>query len=137
VTRTRFQRIAEERVRDAQALLDAGQWSGAYYLSGYATECGLKACIARLTNQDDYPNKKFANSCFTHNIEDLVKLAGLEAQRQIETSTNPGFGTNWLVTIEWDEQARYQEWTELEARKLFMAVTDSTNGVLIWIKGRW
>ncbi len=40
-------------MRDAEVLLDAGQWSGAYYLAGYAVECGLKACAAEMTNQHD------------------------------------------------------------------------------------
>ncbi|MSU78452.1 MAG: HEPN domain-containing protein [Gemmataceae bacterium] len=50
VNRTQLQQLAQERVRDADSLLKAGQWSGAYYLAGYAVECGLKACIAKLTN---------------------------------------------------------------------------------------
>jgi len=50
VNRTQLQQLAEERVRDAEALLKAGQWSGAYYLAGFAVEFGLKACIAKLTN---------------------------------------------------------------------------------------
>jgi HEPN domain-containing protein len=57
VNRTQLQQLAEERVRDAKALPNAGQWSGAYYLAGYAVECGLKACIAKLTNLNDSPTK--------------------------------------------------------------------------------
>jgi hypothetical protein len=59
VNRTQLQQLAEERVRDAEALLNAGQWSGAYYLAGYAVEFALKACIAKLTNQHDFPDKDF------------------------------------------------------------------------------
>ncbi len=40
-----LRQLAEDRLRDAAALLAAGQFSGAYYLAGYAVECGLKACI--------------------------------------------------------------------------------------------
>lgn len=50
MNRTQLQILAEERARDAEALLNAGRWSGAFYLAGYAIECGLKACIAKLTN---------------------------------------------------------------------------------------
>ena len=39
----------------ADALLKAGRYACAYYISGYAIECALKACIARKTNQDDFP----------------------------------------------------------------------------------
>ena len=78
MNRTDLQQLANERVLDAEALLNLGRWSGAYYLAGYAIECGLKACIAKLTNQDDFPDKRFANDSFTHDIEKLVDLAGLK-----------------------------------------------------------
>ncbi len=45
MNRLEFQAMAEERIVDASLLLVGGQWSAAYYLAGYAVECGLKACI--------------------------------------------------------------------------------------------
>lgn len=132
-----MQQLAEERVRDAEALLEAGQWSGAYYLAGYAVECGLKACIAKLTNQDDYPDKDLAQRCYTHNIEVLVEVAGLVLQRKTDVTANAALGANWLIVKDWSEKARYQLWTEPQARKLFAAVTDINNGVLTWIRVHW
>ncbi len=137
MNRAELQQLAEERVRDADALLKAGQWSGAYYLSGYAVECGLKACIAKLTSMFDFPDKDRAQRCFTHNVDSLIRIAGLELRRKIEVNWNAAFARNWLLIKDWDEQARYQLWTESQARKLFAAVADTTNGVLQWIKGRW
>jgi HEPN domain-containing protein len=132
-----FQELAEERLRDAAALLQAGQWSGAYYLAGYAVECGLKACIARLTNQDDYPNKELALKCYTHKIDVLVEVAQLTLQRVADAVANPTFGANWLIIRNWDEKARYEQWREADAKQLFSAVNDAANGVLPWIKARW
>ncbi len=43
--RADFQRLALDHIADAKALLAARRWGGAYYLAGYAVECGLKACI--------------------------------------------------------------------------------------------
>jgi len=137
VNRTELQQFAEERVRDAEALLKAGQWSGAYYLAGYAIECGLKACIAKTINQHDFPDKELAQRSYTHKIEDLVKVAELVLQRDTDVAANPTLGANWLVVKDWDEKARYRRWTEPDARKLVTAVADTTNGVLQWIKGRW
>jgi HEPN domain-containing protein len=137
VNRTQLQQLAEERVRDAEALLTASQWSGAYYLAGYAVECGLKACIAKLTNQHDFPDKELAQRCYTHKIEVLVEAAGLVLQRKTDAAANPALGANWLLVKDWDEKARYQQWTEPQARELFVAVTDTTNGVLPWIEGHW
>ena len=132
-----FQRLAEERRRDSDALLRAGQWSGAYYLAGYAIECGLKACIARLTNQHDYPDKELAQRCYTHKVEILVKAAGLEAQRKADSIADPALGANWMIVKDWDEEARYRPWTEPQARRLYEAVAEATHGVLPWIKGHW
>ncbi len=137
VNRTQLQILSEERARDAEALLDVGRWSGAYYLAGYAVECGLKACIAKLTQQHDFPDQKFVNSSFTHKIEDLIKLAGLGLQRDTDVKSKPLLGSNWLIIKDWNEVARYQCWTELHARKLVSAVTDTTNGVLPWIRIHW
>jgi hypothetical protein len=137
LNRTLLQQLAEERVRDAEARLNAGQWSGAYYLAGYVVECGLKACIAKLTNQYDFPDKELAQRCYTHKIETLVEVAGLALQRQTDIAVNPALGTNWLVVKDWDEKSRYSLWSEPDARKIFAAVTDTTNGVLPWIKGHW
>jgi HEPN domain-containing protein len=132
-----MQQLAEERIRDAEALLNAGQWSGAYYLAGYAVEWALKACIAKLTNQYDYPDKDRAQRCYTHKIDVLVLVAGLKNQHKIDMVANPALATNWLIVKDWDETARYELWTEADARKLFAAVIDTSNGVLPWITVHW
>ena len=41
MNRADLQAMAEERVKDAKALLDGGRWEFAYYVSGYAVECAL------------------------------------------------------------------------------------------------
>src|SRR5204863_304605 len=55
VNRTEFQQLAEVRIKEAEALLAAGLWDGAYYLAGYAVECGLNACIANLFKAETFP----------------------------------------------------------------------------------
>lgn len=45
MNRTECQELSKERIKDAKALLDAEQWAGAYYLTGYALECALKSCV--------------------------------------------------------------------------------------------
>lgn len=137
MNRAELQQLADSRTGDAEALLNAGQWSGAYYLAGYAIECALKACIAKMTNQYEFPNRQLAQQCHTHNIEELVRIAGLNLQRAVDMSASPILGTNWLIVKDWDEKARYQQWSELQARKLFAAVNDANHGVLSWIKVRW
>ena len=137
MNRTQLQQLAEERVRDANALLKAGQWSGAYYLAGYAVEFGLKACIAKLTNQHDFPDKKLALRSYTHEIDTLVELAGLLTQLNTDMAANPILEEYWLRVRDWDEEARFKFWPEAQARDLVLAVGDATNGVLPWIMVRW
>ena len=84
MNRVEFQTIANIRIAEAQSLFAARFFDGAYYLAGYSVECALKACIARLTNQHDFPDKEFALACYTHSIEKLVRAAGLTSQRDAE-----------------------------------------------------
>jgi HEPN domain-containing protein len=51
MNRADLQQLAELRITEAKVLLDNGFYAGAYYLAGYAVECALKACIAKLTNR--------------------------------------------------------------------------------------
>lgn len=124
---------------DSAALLNAGRWSGAYYLAGYAVECALKACIAKRTSQFDFPDKSVAQRAFTHNLSALLDLAGLDVALKLATTTaaNPALGLNWQTLKDWSEEARYRQTTEPQARELYEAVTDPANGVLPWIKGHW
>ena len=57
MNRIDFQEIAELRLRESKALLAAGFPDGAYYLAGYAVECALKACIAKRSQEHDFPEK--------------------------------------------------------------------------------
>ncbi len=140
MNRAELQQLADDRVLDATALLDAGRWSGAYYLAGYAVECGLKSCvIAFITLHPEIiiEARKFSEKCWTHNLEDLIVIADLKTSRDRDTSANPDFELNWQHVKDWGEIARYQRKSEAQARMLYEAVTDTKNGVLPWIKSRW
>ena len=78
MNRTELQWLAKERIREAKVLLDAQYWSGAYYLAGYAVECALKACIAKGMQAEEFPDKSFADKCWTHNLVQLLGPAGLK-----------------------------------------------------------
>jgi hypothetical protein len=135
-----LRQLAEDRILDAAALLAAGRWSGAYYLAGYAVECGLKACVLAYvagTAEVIFQERRYSEKCWTHNLEDLVKLAGLEAVRAADAAANPALGTNWLVVKDWTEQSRYEQKTQPQAEKLYHAIADGANGVLQWIRVRW
>ena len=80
-----------------------------------------------------------AQKFVTHNLLELLELAGLKLQLQLDTTpvTNPVLGVNWQLVKDWSERARYQQKSEAVARRIFQAVIDPASGVLPWIKGRW
>src|SRR5205814_2068377 len=126
---------------DAQTLLAGGRWSGAYYLAGYAIECGLKSCVlAHVLNTAAgviYHERRFLEKCWTHNLDDLFKLADLETERNALCAANPVFAKHWLTVKDWAEKSRYQQKLQADAEKLLNAVNDPANGVMPWIRIRW
>lgn len=139
MNRAELRQLAEDRVVDAQTLLAAGRWSAAYYLAGYAVECGLKACILGYVESTGiiFDDKKYAERCWTHDIEQLLVAANLNDFCDLAVAASPILGKNWIVVKLWNESARYYQKTDTEARELFEAVTDQTYGVLPWIKAYW
>jgi HEPN domain-containing protein len=100
MNRTELQLIAETRLQESRALLAAGFPDGAYYLAGYAVECALKACIAKRTQEHDFPDKKLVNDSHTHDLGKLITLAKLNVDLQAEMLTNPAMQSNiWLFRI--------------------------------------
>jgi HEPN domain-containing protein len=135
MNRVDLQQLTEDRIADAQVLLDAGRWSAAYYMAGYAIECALKACIAKQTNQHDFPDKDQAYRAYTHSLTGLVKVVLLhDDMHTTQALANPELYKNWQVVKDWTEQARYEQTDEKSARELHAAITDANSGVLSWVK---
>jgi HEPN domain-containing protein len=137
VNRAELQRLAKERISDAKVLLGARHWSAAYYLAGYVVECALKACIAKLMKPEEFPDKIFAEKCWTHNLPQLLGLAGLKADLDTATQADPDLADNWDTVKEWTESSRYARTTKAKAENLYEANTDRKHGVLSWLKRRW
>ena len=79
MNRLDFQKLAEIRIKEAKVLLDSSCYEGAYYLAGYAVECALKACVAQLTREHDFPpDKKELENIYTHNLDNLIVGAQLK-----------------------------------------------------------
>jgi hypothetical protein len=86
--RTTFQQLAESRLAEARLLLANGLPSGAYYLAGYAVECALKARIAAEFRANEIPDKSRVNSIYTHNLRELLGLAGLKEELEADMAAD-------------------------------------------------
>ena len=138
MNRADFQRLAELRIKEARVLLDAGCFEGAYYLAGYAVECAIKACIAKLTKEFDFPDKDTVNRSYTHRLEQLVQVAQLKQELEKESNANPIFDQYWSTVKDWNEEVRYEsEISDARARDLCHAITDADYGVMQWLKKLW
>lgn len=129
-----FEELALIRLKDAEILLENNQYDGAYYLSGYAIECALKACIAGKTREFDFPpNARTVQRIYTHDLSTLLGEAGLKEK----VEEHEAIEINWAVIKDWSEQHRYEKHTEIQAKELYSAVADPEEGVLQWIKQHW
>lgn len=137
MNRRDFRRIARIRLREAGALLTSRNFSGSYYLCGYVVECGLKACIAKRTRRYEFPDRRTVNERYTHDLERLVRVAGLALDLENEMAADPAFATNWGIVKDWTEESRYQVFDRAQATAPYEAVTDADHGVLRWLMRFW
>jgi hypothetical protein len=135
MNKTELENLAVIRIKEAQILLAADCYHGAYYLAGYALECTLKACIAKQVKEFDFPNKQLANDSYTHNLTKLLTTAGLKQNLTEEENQNKEFKANWAIVIQWSEESRYKSAiTKQETEDFFNAITDDNSGILQWLK---
>ena len=98
----------------------------------------MKACIAKQVRRYDFPDRKVVNDSYTHNITDLLSVAGLTRQLLIDVQVDKELNAHWAIVKDWSEQARYEtEISEVAARSFYTAVTARRNGVLAWLTKWW
>jgi hypothetical protein len=139
VNQADLQQLAEERIKDAKALLDGGRWSFAYYTAGYAVECALKsALLARMIHTGwVFQEKAKVQDCLTHEFGELVKLAGLTDELNNQLKASAAFAGNWGRATSWKVTSRYESKPEADAKALYAAITDEPEGVMRWIRNYW
>lgn len=137
LTRKDLQELARTRIKEAHALLRAGQYSGVYYLSGLAVECALKACIAKKTKRHDFPDKSVVNESWSHDLSKLLRTAGLQPALDRDSRNNAQLAQNWTLVKDWKVESRYESSDRSKASDLYGAVTARSHGVLAWIRRHW
>jgi len=138
MNRSDLQKLANTRVREAKALFAAGEYSGAYYLAGYAVECALKACFAKGVQRFDFPDKGRSDKVFNHDFKALASLAKVRDDLDATIKINPAFASCWSTVNQWSEESRYSlVLTRGDAEEILDAIMRRKDGVLPWIKQRW
>lgn len=84
-----------------------------------------------------FADRRYAERCWTHDLEELVRLAGLAEPLGRETAANPTRGQNWLTVRQWTESSRYRRTVHHEAKRLYRAITDKPDGIMPWITNHW
>jgi len=137
MNRADLQKLSNARIREAQILFRAGEYSGAYYLAGYAIECALKACFAKGVHRYDFPDRKI-QKIFIHNLTELVVLANLKNELLTARQENEKFAAGWEVVSKWTEESRYSSpLAKGDTEELLDAIVRRKDGVLPWIKRHW
>jgi len=136
LTRRDFKRLTTMHLRAARALLRADQWQSAYHVTGYALECGLKACIARQTQRHQFPRRD-ARDLYTHDLGEFVRLADLTTPLGTDSQASPAFAANWATVKDWSPESRSDlSIDEKKARDLYRAAAGASS-VMRWIRQRW
>jgi len=95
-------KASKHRLEDAYALLNAGRWHGAMYMSGYAVECLIKTKLMRIYGcrnlyELEYELQRRAQlathaTVFTHHLfEAKVFAAAKTFASKVVASTNTNF----------------------------------------------
>jgi HEPN domain-containing protein len=137
LTKPALEHLAQMRLAEATHLLGAGYYSGAFYLSGYAAELALKACISNAFTTQIIPDRRFVNDIYTHDLRRLVELAGLEADRITKVQADATFAENWEAVKAWSESSRYAICDETAAIELVEALRNRDHGIFEWIRSHW
>lgn len=132
-TRDELKQLARTRLKEAQALYSTGLYDGSSYLAGYVVELALKARICRVLDVEQYPVAgEIARSFKTHNLDDLLRLAGLQRKFDQAKAANPNLLTNWSLVTQWSEQFRYNPVgtsPKVRAGDILAALDDPADGV--------
>jgi HEPN domain-containing protein len=138
MNRDDFRRLSEVHLEHAQVLLNAGLYSGAYYICGYVVECALKACICGRTSQFDFfSHPEVARKAWSHRFVNLIEVSGLEEDFTAARKADRALDVNWKSVDDWSEDSRYEPRGQKEAEGLLAAVSDPEHGVLSCIKRFW
>lgn len=109
ITIDELKAIAQARLLDAEALMQAKRYDGAMYIASYAIELSLKVRICKKRNwQNGFPcsDNEFKNyNAFDvkkHNLDVLLQLSDKE------TEIKQNHWADWSLASKWNPENRYK-----------------------------
>lgn len=134
-TKSEFEKLSEFNLADAELLLERERFTSAYQLAGFAAECALKAIVVKQFKENKLPDIFLVEKAYTHDLEQLMELAGLEDSLSKKRS-DKGFNKKWAIVKNWNEEGRYTIINAEEARDYVEALSGD-DGVMAWIRSHW
>jgi HEPN domain-containing protein len=129
-----FQTLSMVRIREAKALAKARLFDGAFYLGGLAVESALKSAIARETQRYEFPDLRRVQRAYTHNLDELLRLAGLEPHL---AAAGPAIVESWTKARIWNVDTRYRVGRSAAEVLDFLRAVAGRHGVQPWLKQFW
>ena len=130
-----IQKMAYEKLEEAECLMGFGFFDGAYYLGGYAIELLLKAKVCKTLGIDDFFafsrfKREFYKPYKVHDYEELMVLSGLHSEF-LMAQKDDVFKAHWSVVDIWNENARYEMGKSGEDAQIFLT---SLVEIVKWIE---
>lgn len=141
MNRRQLQEISETRLREARSLYNKRLYDGCVYLCGYAVEAALKARICRHLQLKEYLDTGDMKGVFlSHDFDRLLLLSGLKNRINLANTRGTALFTNWSLLTNWTPDMRYASvgtYDRQYAAALLLALEDSTDGFMVWIRRLW
>lgn len=97
----------------------------------------LRLALLNRPSATTFPNKRIAIDSYTHDLNQLIRVAGLQTILESETRRDKDFAINWAIVKDWSEESRYERHDAATAKGLYSAVADTRHGVLRWLERHW
>ena len=130
-----FQKAAVQRLTTAAFLLEHKYNLDAFYLTGYAVECTLKALILRLAERDGRGAEvlvKIGSGAKMHNAEvlsGLLKDAGISIPPAVKAEINKVSRTyHWTTALRYETHRLRTDWTR--------GFVNTARVILEWVEGQ-
>jgi HEPN domain-containing protein len=137
-TSAELRTLAQQRIREAEVLINYEHYEGGYYLSGYAIEFSLKAIICKRLNIEIFDGRHVPDAISkafkVHDLKHLIILSGLQKDLENSMASDTDFSFAWSIVSGWNEQRRYETGCSHKTAETFV---NEAKLLLKWTQQHW